>query len=91
MGQSALRLRLAPGIRLEGEARPASAVLCVDAKGDVPLNQHALAILELCDGTRSRDRVVLDAVLRSGGAIRATDVIEFLEAARGRGWLMETP
>jgi len=31
-------------------------------------------ILELCDGSRTRDRVVMDAILRSSGAMRAADV-----------------
>jgi hypothetical protein len=55
----------------------------------VHLNRHALAILELCDGSRSRDRVVVDAVLRSSGTMRAAEVVEFLDAAQSRGWVME--
>ncbi len=57
--------------------------------GKVHLNRHALAILELCDGTRSRDRVVVDAMLRPGRRMRAADVVEFLEAAQSRGWIVE--
>jgi hypothetical protein len=69
----------------------AKAVLWESSKGRAHLNRHALAILELCDGSRSRDRVVIDALLGSAGALRAADVIEFLDAARSRGWLIETP
>jgi hypothetical protein len=54
----------------------------------VHLNQHAVEILELCDGSRNRDRVVVDAILRSGGSMRAADVVEFLDAALARGWIV---
>lgn len=64
-------------------------MLLVLTAGRVHLNGHALVILELCDGTRSRDRVVVDAMLRSPGGMRAEDVVEFLEAAQSRGWLVE--
>jgi hypothetical protein len=82
-------LRLAPGIRLSGEAEPTAATLLVSTAGKVRLNEHAVAILELCDGSRSRERVVMDAILRSSGGMRAADVAEFLDAARSRGWLIE--
>ncbi len=82
-------LRLAPGIRLNGDAEPSAATLQVSSAGKVRLNEHALAILELCDGSRSRDRVVMDAILRSSGGMRAADVAEFLDAALSRGWLTE--
>jgi hypothetical protein len=77
-------IRLAPGIQL---SRDAQAIL--QTAGKVTLNRHALAILELCDGSRSRDRVVVDAVLRSSGTMRAAEVVEFLEAAQSRGWVIE--
>jgi hypothetical protein len=80
------RIKLAPGSQLLG-AEP-SAISLVLTEGKVHLNQHALAILELCDGTRTRDRVVVDAMLRSAG-MRAADVVEFLEAAASRGWIIE--
>jgi transcriptional regulator of acetoin/glycerol metabolism len=57
--------------------------------GKVRLNEHALAILSLCDGSRSRDRVVIDAVLQTAGGMRAADIIEFLDAAHTRGWVVE--
>jgi len=81
------RIRLAPGIKLTGE--PSTATLSVLSAGKVALNQNALAILELCDGSRSRERVVVDAVLGSAGSMRAGDVAEFLDAAQARGWIME--
>jgi hypothetical protein len=33
--------------------------------------------------------VVMDAILRSSGAMRAADVAEFLDAAQSRGWLTD--
>jgi hypothetical protein len=82
-------LRLASGIRLSGDAESAEATLLVSSAGKVRLNQHAVAILELCDGSRTRDRVVMDAILRSSGTMRAADVAEFLDAAQSRGWLTD--
>jgi hypothetical protein len=81
-------LKLAPGIELSSKGEP-SIPLLVLTDGKVHLNQHALAILELCDGSRSRDRVVVDAMLRSAASMRAADVVEFLDAARSRGWVIE--
>lgn len=81
-------IKLAPGIELS-RARTSGALLLGLSVGKVHLNQHALDILELCDGSRSIDRVVVDAVLRSGGSMRALDVVEFLEAAQSRGWVIE--
>jgi len=82
-------LRLAPGIRLSGDGESSAATLLVSSAGKVPLNEHAVVILELCDGSRTRDRVVMDAILRSSGAMRAADVADFLDAAQSRGWLTE--
>jgi hypothetical protein len=82
-------LRLAPGIRLSGDAESSEATLLVLSAGKVRLNEHAVAILELCNGSRTRDRVVMDAILRSSGAMRAADVAEFLDAAQSRGWLTD--
>ncbi|MDB6084254.1 MAG: pyrroloquinoline quinone biosynthesis peptide chaperone PqqD [Gammaproteobacteria bacterium] len=82
-------LKLAPGIELSCEGEPPTPALLVSPAGKVHLNQHALDILELCDGSRSRDRVVVEAMLRSAGSMRAADVVEFLEAAQSRGWIIE--
>jgi len=59
------------------------------AAGKVRLNRHALTILELCDGSRSREGVVVDSMLRAQGCMRAADVVEFLDAAQARGWIVE--
>jgi len=82
-------IKLAPGIKLASEAESSAATLQVMSAGKVRLNQQALAILELCDGSRSRDRVVMDAILHSSGSMRAADVAEFLDAAQARGWLID--
>lgn len=82
-------VKLAPGIRLSRAGEPCEAILSVPEAGKVQLNRHALAILDLCDGSRSRDRVVVDAILRSAGGMRAADVVEFLEAAQSRGWIID--
>jgi hypothetical protein len=81
-------LKLAPGTKLSSKGEPSTPALLVLTAGKVHLNQHARAILELCDGSRNRDRVVVDAMLRSG-TMRAADVVAFLDAAQSRGWIIE--
>jgi pyrroloquinoline quinone biosynthesis protein D len=83
-------VKLAPGIALRSEGEPLRAMLLDLTAGKVHLNGHALAILELCDGSRSRDGVIADAMQRSTGSLRAADVADFLEAARLRGWIIIT-
>ena len=80
---------MAPGIVLTRESEPETATLVL-TDGKVRLNEHALAILSLCDGSRSRDRVVIDAMVQTAGGMRAADIVEFLEAAHARGWVIET-
>ena len=86
-------VRLAPGIRLEGdkgdEAKDAVMVL-VSPNGPVQLNRTAAAILRLCDGSRDRAGVVAEVVRRSNPHTRAAEIIEFLDAARARGWIDES-
>ena len=79
---------MAPGIVLTRESEPETATLVL-TDGKVRLNEHALAILSLCDGSRSRDRVVLDAIVQTAGGMRAADIVEFLEAAHARGWVVD--
>jgi hypothetical protein len=81
-------VKLAPGTRLSCVAQPSAATLVL-ADGKVHLNEHALAIFELCDGSRSRNCVVIDAMLQIGGGVRASDVVEFLDAAEARGWIVD--
>ena len=82
-------IKLAPGIQLSRDGNPAEPVFLVVARGKVRLNRQALAILELCDGSRSRDRVVVDAMLGAAGSMHAPDVVEFLDAAQSRGWIVD--
>jgi pyrroloquinoline quinone biosynthesis protein D len=82
-------LKLGPGVGLMSGGRSGAAMRLVLPEREVQLNRHALAILRLCDGSRSREGVVADAILRSGGAMRASDVAEFLSAAQSRGWIIE--
>jgi pyrroloquinoline quinone biosynthesis protein D len=86
-------VRLAPGISLEGdkgdEAKDAVVVL-LSPNGPVQLNRTAAAILRLCDGSRDREGVVAEVVHRSNPHTRAAEIIEFLDAARARGWIDET-
>jgi pyrroloquinoline quinone biosynthesis protein D len=79
------RLHLAPAVRLA-----AGETLVLAARGDkVQLNEAAVAILRLCDGSRTRDEIVAAVRGLSGGHTQASDVTEFLEVARSRGWLVE--
>ena len=78
---------LAPGRQLQKDA--AGPVL-VSRAGPVRLNASAAAILELCDGTRTREEIIAQTV-GSGSEGLAGDVREFLDAASRRGWIIETP
>jgi hypothetical protein len=88
-GAGGRRVKLAPGFVLtsEGES-PTGALVLLDGK--VHLNEHALAILSLCDGSRTRDRVVVDAMIQTSGGMRAADIVGFLDAAHARGWVVDT-
>jgi len=87
---SSRTVRLAPGIAISGDGERLQAMLSSRMAGKVHLNRHALAILGLCDGSRSRERLIVDAMLRAPGSLRAADVVGFLDAARSRGWIVES-
>jgi pyrroloquinoline quinone biosynthesis protein D len=93
MSRARGRVRLAPGISLEGdkgdEAKDGVMVL-LSPNGPVQLNRTAATILRLCDGSRDRESVVAEVVRRSNPHTRAAEIIEFLDAARARGWIDET-
>lgn len=89
LGAAGRALRLAPGILLRVDSAPQQPMLLVSRAGSVHLNRPAVVILELCDGMRNRDRVVVDAMLRCPAALRAADVLAFLAAAQSRGWIIE--
>jgi pyrroloquinoline quinone biosynthesis protein D len=81
-------VRLAAGVRLDGGKEDAVLVLTCP-EGKVQLNRIAAAILRLCDGSRNRDGVVDEVVRSSARQTRAIEIIEFLNAARARGWIDE--
>jgi pyrroloquinoline quinone biosynthesis protein D len=61
----------------------------VGPAGRVQLNGSAVAILRLCDGSRSRAEVVAEMVRRSRSHLLVSDIGEFLDAARARKWIVE--
>ncbi len=82
-------LKLAPGVRLSKDNEQLEANVLVFSGGKVQLNRTAVAILELCNGSRNRDKLVADLLQRSTGKARVSDVAEFLDAAKARGWIVE--
>ena len=58
-------VRLAPGVRLDGDKEKDGVLVLVCPNGKVQLNRIAAAILRLCDGSRDREDVVAEVVRRS--------------------------
>jgi pyrroloquinoline quinone biosynthesis protein D len=85
-GPSAV-VRLAPGVRLNGDQENDPLIVLVCPEGKVQLNRMAAAILRLCDGSRDREGVVAEALRGSPDRTRAAEIIEFLNAAVARGWI----
>jgi pyrroloquinoline quinone biosynthesis protein D len=83
-------IRLASGIRLDGGADKDGVIVLVSPTGKVQLNRIAAAILRLCDGSRDRADLVAEVVRTSHPRTRAVEIMEFLDAARARGWIDET-
>ncbi len=81
--------RLAPGRQTSVEWREDRPVL-VQPGGAVQLNESAAAILELCDGTRTREEVIAEFLANPAYRELGEDVRDFLEAALERGWIIET-
>ena len=84
----ASRVRLAPGRQLQKDSAGNGHLLAGPA-GTVQLNESAAAILELCDGTLTREQIIARVLPRSRDDSFAVDVREFLKAARRRGWIVE--
>jgi pyrroloquinoline quinone biosynthesis protein D len=80
-------VRLAPGIRLDGGQKNDALIVLVCPEGNVQLNRMAAAILRLCDGSRDRQDIVAEILRGSHDQTRATDIIEFMDAAVARGWI----
>ncbi len=82
------KVRLAPGRQLQKDAAGHGHIL-ISRAGPVRLNESAAAILELCDGTRTREGVVARIVRMKNDDSLADDVRDFLDAAVRRGWIVE--
>lgn len=82
-------MRLAQGVHLDGPADRNDVLVLVCPDGKVQLNRIAAAILRLCDGSRSREDLVAEVIRRSHKRAREAEIIEFLDAARSRGWIDE--
>lgn len=79
--------RLAQGVELQQQADTESCVL-ICSSGKVQLNDGAIAILRLCDGSRSVDEIVAAMMRASPRETLAADILSFLEVARARGWIV---
>ena len=82
------KVRLAPGRQLQKDAAGQGHIL-TSRTGPVRLNEAAAAILELCDGTRTREGIIARVVRLKNDDSLADDVRDFLDAARRRGWIVE--
>jgi pyrroloquinoline quinone biosynthesis protein D len=83
-------VRLAAGVSIDGGKEKDGVLVLVCPNGNVQLNRMAAAILRLCDGSRDRQGVVAEVVRRGDSQTREVEIIEFLDAARARGWIDET-
>jgi pyrroloquinoline quinone biosynthesis protein D len=82
------RLRLASGYQLRtGPSR--SGHRLVSPKGSIQLNESAAKILHLCNGTRTGEEVVALSLSTNDESL-ANDVRAFLDAAKRRGWIVES-
>jgi pyrroloquinoline quinone biosynthesis protein D len=88
-GISRQGIRLAQGVHLDGgkETKEVFVLICPDGK--VQLNRLAAAVLRLCDGSHSRAELIAEVVRGSHKQARAAEIVEFLNAARSRGWIDE--
>ena len=79
-------LRLARGVQLKDGRNRREAVL-VGPAGKVELNNSAVAILRLCDGSRDRAEVIAEMVRNADQQLQVSDIAAFLDAAQTRGWI----
>jgi pyrroloquinoline quinone biosynthesis protein D len=82
-------VQLGPGVRLDGGDDERNPPVLISPTGKVQLNGGAAAILRLCDGSRSRDDIIAEIVRHSPTDTMADDIVEFLEVAKARGWIVE--
>jgi pyrroloquinoline quinone biosynthesis protein D len=82
---------LAPGVRVDGGEHKHKAVfVLICAEGKVQLNSGAVAILQLCDGSRDREAIVTELMRDTDRRALADEIVEFLDAALARGWIVAT-
>jgi pyrroloquinoline quinone biosynthesis protein D len=81
-------IRVAPGYQLQRDPSGSGHTL-VSPKGPIQLNESAAMILDLCNGSLTREEIVA-RVLRARDNSLADDVRAFLDAAQRRGWVIET-
>lgn len=83
-------IRLAPGVRIDGGEEKHGVLVLVYPDGKVQLNKGAATILRLCDGSRNREGIVAEVMRRSRRHALAVEIVEFLDVAQARGWIIET-
>jgi len=81
---TASRPRLASGVRLHWDGVRERHVLLFP-EGALALNATAVAVLELCDGTRTIDEIARELSTRYDGADVRADVETLVAAIAGRG------
>lgn len=87
-GSKPVRIHLAPGVRLDGADGGLDAPVLVCPGGNVQLNEGAAAILRLCDGSRDRAAIIAEIARLSSTSTLADDIVEFLNVASARGWIV---
>ena len=80
-------IAIAPGFRLQWEEAQDAHVLLYP-EGMVRLSESAGAILSRCDGNRSLEGILTSLREAFPGADLEGDVVEFLEIALARGWIV---
>lgn len=83
-------IAIAPGFRLQWEEAQGAHVLLYP-EGMVRLSGSAGAVLSRCDGERSLTGIVASLAEAFPGADLEGDVVEFLEIALGKGWIVLDP
>ena len=81
-------IRLALGHRLQTGASGKEHRL-LSPKGSIQLNETAAQILSLCNGKLTIEEIVA-RVARAKGVVLEGDIRTFLDAARRRGWIVES-
>ncbi len=81
-------IRLATGYQLQADPSGSGHSL-LSPKGPIQVNESAATILGLCDGTHTREEIVVQ-VVRGRDDNLADDVRAFLDAAQRRGWIVES-